>query len=115
MSRVVTSQRVATLVGEFPRSPAYLGLAESLRVLIGDGRIGIDVRLPSERDLTAALDVSRTTVTRAYEVLRAIYLTRRYGTADRPELGFSLSRLAQVVAANRASGAEAHARKLVSG
>ena len=28
------------------------------------------VRLPSERDLTAALDVSRTTVTRAYEVLR---------------------------------------------
>jgi DNA-binding transcriptional MocR family regulator len=70
MSRVVTSQRVATLVGEFPRSPAYLGLAESLRVLIGDGRIGIDVRLPSERDLTAALDVSRTTVTRAYEVLR---------------------------------------------
>ena len=70
MSRIVSAQRVATLVGDFPRSPAYLGLAESLRVLIGDGRIGIGVRLPSERDLTAALDVSRTTVTRAYEVLR---------------------------------------------
>lgn len=70
MTRVLHAQRVATLVGTFPRSPAYLGLAESLRVLIGDGRIGIDVRLPSERDLTAALDVSRTTVTRAYEVLR---------------------------------------------
>ena len=70
MSRLVSAQRVATLVGDFPRSPAYLGLAESLRVLIGDGRIGIEVRLPSERDLTAALDVSRTTVTRAYEVLR---------------------------------------------
>ena len=53
-------------------------------------------------------------VERAYQVLRAIYLTRRYGTADRPDLGFSLSRLAEVVAANRASGAEAHARKLVS-
>jgi DNA-binding transcriptional MocR family regulator len=70
MSRVISAQRIATLVGDFPRSPAYLGLAESLRVLIGDGRVGIDVRLPSERDLTGALDVSRTTVTRAYEVLR---------------------------------------------
>ncbi|MDZ5664010.1 PLP-dependent aminotransferase family protein [Nocardioides sp. S-58] len=70
MSRVISAQRVATLVGDFPRSPAYLGLAESLRVLIGDGRVGIDVRLPSERDLTGVLDVSRTTVTRAYEVLR---------------------------------------------
>jgi DNA-binding transcriptional MocR family regulator len=70
MSRLVSAQRVATLVGDFPRSPAYLGLAESLRVLIGDGRIGLDVRLPSERELTAALDVSRATVTRAYDVLR---------------------------------------------
>ncbi|RYB95311.1 PLP-dependent aminotransferase family protein [Nocardioides oleivorans] len=70
MSRVISAQRVATLTGDFPRSPAYLGLAESLRVLIGDGRIGAGVRLPSERDLTGALDVSRTTVTRAYEVLR---------------------------------------------
>jgi DNA-binding transcriptional MocR family regulator len=70
MTRVVSAHRIATLAGDFPRSPAYLGLAEALRVLIGDGRVGIDVRLPSERDLTAALDVSRTTVTRAYEVLR---------------------------------------------
>ncbi len=70
MSPVISAQRVATLAGDFPRSPAYLGLAESLRVLIGDGRIGLGVRLPSERDLTGALDVSRTTVTRAYEVLR---------------------------------------------
>lgn len=70
MTRVVSAQRIATLVGDFPRSPAYLGLAETLRVLIGDGRVGLDVRLPSERELTAVLDVSRTTVTRAYEVLR---------------------------------------------
>ncbi|GAA1922327.1 PLP-dependent aminotransferase family protein [Nocardioides hwasunensis] len=70
MSRLISAQRVATLVGDFPRSPAYLGLADSLRVLIGDGRIGVGVRLPSERELTGALDVSRTTVTRAYEVLR---------------------------------------------
>lgn len=70
MSRTVSAQRVATLVGDFPRSPAYAGLADRLRVLVGDGRIGLGVRLPSERELTAALDVSRTTVTRAYDVLR---------------------------------------------
>lgn len=70
MSRSISPGRVATLVGDFPRSPAYLGLAEALRVLVGDGRIGVGVRLPSERELTGALDVSRTTVTRAYEVLR---------------------------------------------
>jgi DNA-binding transcriptional MocR family regulator len=68
--RTVSAARVATLVGDFPRSPAYLGLADQLRILIGDGRIGLGVRLPSERELTEALDVSRTTVTRAYEVLR---------------------------------------------
>lgn len=81
MSRIVSAQRIATLVGDFPRSPAYLGLAESLRVLIGDGRVGLGVRLPSERELTTALDVSRTTVTRAYEVLReAGYAEARRGS-----------------------------------
>ncbi|MBS2937315.1 PLP-dependent aminotransferase family protein [Nocardioides sp. J2M5] len=70
MSPTVSAQRVATLVGDFPRSPAYAGLADRLRVLVGDGRIGLGVRLPSERELTTALDVSRTTVTRAYDVLR---------------------------------------------
>lgn len=54
-------------------------------------------------------------VERAYGVLRAIYLTRRYGTVDRPDLGVSLSKLAQLVEGNRTSGAEAHARKLVAG
>jgi guanylate kinase len=50
---------------------------------------------------------------RAYAVLRAIYLTRRYGSADRPELSYPLSDLQQIVAANQASGAEAHARGLI--
>jgi DNA-binding transcriptional MocR family regulator len=70
MSRVISATRVATLVGDFPRSPAYLGLAEALRVLVGDGRLPLGAKLPSERELTGVLDVSRTTVTRAYEVLR---------------------------------------------
>lgn len=70
MSQSISASRIASLVGDFPRSPAYVGLAEALRELIGDGRIGYGSRLPSERDLTAALGVSRTTVTRAYAVLR---------------------------------------------
>ena len=39
-------------------------------LLIGDGRIPADTRLPSERELTEALGVSRTTVTRAYATVR---------------------------------------------
>jgi guanylate kinase len=52
---------------------------------------------------------------RAYEVLRAIYLTRRYGTVDRPALNLpvSLSAMANIVAANAASSPETHARNLV--
>lgn len=70
MSRIISAARVATLVEGFDRSPAYAGLARSLRLLIADGRIAHAVRLPSERDLTAALQVSRTTVARAYADLR---------------------------------------------
>jgi DNA-binding transcriptional MocR family regulator len=66
MDRSISARRVATLVDGFDRSPAYAGLADSLVLLIGDGRIPDGTRLPSERELTEALAVSRTTVTRAY-------------------------------------------------
>ena len=62
----IAAPRLAALVDGFDRSPAYAGLADGLRLLIGDGRVGLDLRLPSERDLSVALGVSRTTVTRAY-------------------------------------------------
>ncbi len=76
----IAAGRIATLVGDFDRSPAYAGLADALRELIGDGRIGYGTRLPGERDLTAALGVSRTTVTRAYAVLReTAYAEARQG------------------------------------
>ena len=81
MTQSISATRVATLVGGFDRSPAYAGLAEALRLLIGDGRIGLDVRLPSERDLTEPLGVSRTTVTRAYAALRESgYAAARQGS-----------------------------------
>ena len=70
MDRAITARRVATLVGAFDRSPAYAGLADALVLLIGDGRIPAGTRLPSERELTEALAVSRTTVTRAYAGIR---------------------------------------------
>jgi DNA-binding transcriptional MocR family regulator len=65
----IAAPRLAALVDGFDRSPAYAGLADGLRLLIGDGRVGLDLRLPSERDLSVALGVSRTTVTRAYASL----------------------------------------------
>ncbi len=51
---------------------------------------------------------------RAYAVLRAIYLTRRYGTADRPDVAYPLAQLGALVAANRGSGSERLARKLIT-
>jgi DNA-binding transcriptional MocR family regulator len=70
MDPSISARRVASLVADFDRSPAYAGLADALVLLIGDGRIPRDTRLPSERELTEGLGVSRTTVTRAYAALR---------------------------------------------
>lgn len=81
MDRSISASRTATLVGGFDRHPAYAGLADALMLLIGDGRIGTDTRLPSERELTDALGVSRTTVTRAYAMVReAGYAEARRGS-----------------------------------
>jgi DNA-binding transcriptional MocR family regulator len=81
MDRSITARRVAGLVAGFDRSPAYAGLADALVLLIGDGRIPAGARLPSERELTDALGVSRTTVTRAYATLRdAGYAEARQGS-----------------------------------
>lgn len=51
--------------------PAYLRLAAGLRALIVDGRLITGTRLPSERQLADGLGLSRTTVTAAYDALRA--------------------------------------------
>jgi DNA-binding transcriptional MocR family regulator len=69
MTGSIAASRLATLAGDFDRSPAYAGLAARLRLLIAGGRVDLDLRLPSERDLCVALGVSRTTVTRAYAAL----------------------------------------------
>jgi len=53
-------------------------------------------------------------IERAYAVLRALYLTRRYGTVDRPDVPYPLAQLAQVVHANSATHPDTHARKLIA-
>ena len=50
--------------------PAYRQLAQALRMLVLDGRVGLNVRLPGERELAAALGLSRTTVAAAFDRLR---------------------------------------------
>ncbi|MBF6574231.1 MocR-like transcription factor YczR [Nocardia farcinica] len=61
--------------------PAYLALAEGIRLLIHDGRAPLGVALPSERDLAATLGVSRTTITSTYALLREHgYLISRQGS-----------------------------------
>ncbi len=76
-ARSVSAHSVATLLRAAPPGhvaepgrPAYRSLAEGLRRLINDGRVMRGMRLPSERELTRALGLSRTTVARAYSVLR---------------------------------------------
>jgi DNA-binding transcriptional MocR family regulator len=65
--------------GQRPR-PAFRALAERISVLAQDGRLPVGVALPGERDLAAALDVSRTTVAAAYSLLRERgYLDSRPG------------------------------------
>ncbi|NUK90828.1 PLP-dependent aminotransferase family protein [Streptomyces lunaelactis] len=50
--------------------PAYRHLAQAISALILDGRIALHVRLPAERELAAALNTSRTTITAVYDLLR---------------------------------------------
>ena len=81
MQRALAPARLAALVGQFDRSPAWLGLHRALQELIGDGRIPVGTRLPSERAVTSALGVSRSTVSRAYaELIEAGFATARQGS-----------------------------------
>lgn len=59
--------------------PAYIALADALRAAVLSGTLSPHTRLPSERELAAALSVSRTTTSNAYARLR--------------DLGFAISRV----------------------
>lgn len=71
--RTVTAAALRDLLGgglPVGRGPAYRDLAERFRLLVLDGRLPLQVSLPSERELAASLAVSRTTVAAAYALLR---------------------------------------------
>lgn len=63
----------ARLLGDW-RPPDGRGLATALadrvRLLVLDGRLPLQTRVPAERELATVLDVSRTTVAAAYDALR---------------------------------------------
>ncbi|MBF4161116.1 MocR-like transcription factor YczR [Nocardioides acrostichi] len=72
--------------------PAYTILAHGLRDLVSDGRLPVGTRLPSERALTAVLPLGRSTVTRAYDLLREQgYATSSRGSGTRASLPLSRS------------------------
>ncbi|MHA7159295.1 MocR-like transcription factor YczR [Glutamicibacter endophyticus] len=69
--RRITAGQLAGMLGVREEGvPAYRWLSAGLRSLIANGRVLHGTTLPSERDLVSALGLSRTTITRAYQVLR---------------------------------------------
>ncbi len=68
----LATARVRDLVGDVTaeRSPAYVSLAGRIRLLVADGRLPVGGRLPAERELAAALHLSRATVAASYRLLR---------------------------------------------
>ena len=97
MDRTVSAAQVAAMLPPpAPGIPTYQGLAESLRLLILDGQLVADLRLPSERELSRVLRLSRSTVAGAYTLLRdrALLTARRgagnYVTVDTTSVGSEL-------------------------
>jgi DNA-binding transcriptional MocR family regulator len=77
----------ATLVGLLADwrngGPAERQLTATIRALVLDGRLPLESRLPAERELAAALGISRSTVTAAYNRLRGDgYLRSRQGAGS---------------------------------
>ncbi|WP_292832678.1 PLP-dependent aminotransferase family protein [Microbacterium sp.] len=69
-SRLTARSLAASLGGWRTREPAYEALADGIRLLCLDNRLAPRTALPAERELAAALQLSRTTVAAAYRSLR---------------------------------------------
>lgn len=73
----VGSATLARLLGPLPPgAPAYRALADALHRAVRDGSLPLGTRVPSERELAAALGVSRTTTSAAYDRLRDLGVLR---------------------------------------
>ena len=74
VDRRIGARSFARLLGDWrPAGGRGLtaALADRVRLLVLDGRLPLQMRVPAERELAVALDVSRTTVAAAYEALRS--------------------------------------------
>lgn len=69
-SRISARALAAALGGWRTREPAYEALADAIRLLCLDNRLAARTALPAERELAAALRLSRSTVAAAYRSLR---------------------------------------------
>ena len=80
----ISGPHLARLLGGWRSSrSAYSALAGAIRLLVLDGRLPLRTRLPGERELAAALGVSRTTATAAYAELRSEgFLASRRGSGS---------------------------------
>lgn len=84
---------------------AYRLLADRIRAAVLDGRLAVSTGLPSERELAAGLNLSRTTVGAAYGLLRDQgWLDSRRGSGSRLRLptGSGTARVRQGSPAGRA-------------
>lgn len=82
--RVISPESLKRLLGAWGATgagPRYGRLAAMLRLLILDGRLPLNVRLPGERSLAEVLAVSRITVAAAYDRARSEgFLASRRGS-----------------------------------
>src|SRR4051812_10786967 len=72
MAVTTSADRLTALLGDRWRRPGQVSvaLADALRGMVVDGRLGARTRIPSERDLSAQLRLSRGSVSRAFDRLR---------------------------------------------
>ncbi|GAB3393924.1 PLP-dependent aminotransferase family protein [Humibacter soli] len=76
-STPIGSKTLIGLLGEWRTdAAAYEALADRIRLLLIDGRLPGESRLPAERDFSERLGVSRTTVAAAYQRLRELGLAQ---------------------------------------
>src|SRR3954467_95728 len=71
LDRGLSGPHLARLLGAWRSGgPAHAPPAAAIGLLVLDGRLPLRTRLPGERELAAALGVSRTTAAAAYAALR---------------------------------------------
>ncbi len=107
MAPLISARRLATVIGDLDDAgPAYVELTDRIRMAMMDGRLADGTRLPSERELATALQVSRTTTSRVYAELReAGLITSRRGSGSTIALPRHASSTSTLIVTDAAPGA----------